>query len=135
MLLRTWTPRLTLAVGGAFVVTGAVGFLLSVRYGLVSGLDNALGPPWVMTVVFAGSLWVVRRRDRWGLVGAVVMLLAAASYLAAGQLSEPITSWAYGHNLGFAIYITAALVCAVLVVVASGLELWVRARNSGRIHV
>jgi hypothetical protein len=132
-MARLDTPKATLATGTAFVVAGVAGFILSTSYGLVSGFDEALGPPWVVTVVFVIAVVLARRKDRWGLGGTVLMILLAGSYLFGGQVSDPITGWAYGHNVGFAAYISIALLAAAAVVVATALELWVRVRNQGRV--
>ena len=50
----------------AFVAIGAAGFLLSAVYRLLEDWwDQALGPAWLLLVVFAAAVILGRRRDRW----------------------------------------------------------------------
>jgi hypothetical protein len=74
-----------------------------------------------------------RRRDRWGAVGDVVALLIALSYVAFGQLTDPITPWSFGHKPGFAGYICLAMLSGVAVLAALGWQLWVRVRHGGHV--
>jgi len=118
----------------AFVAIGAAGFLLSAVYRLLEDWwDQALGPAWLLLVVFAAAVFLGRRRDRWGAVGDVVALLIALSYVAFGQLTDPITPWSFGHNPGFAVYICLAMLSGVAVLAALGWQLWVRLRHGGRL--
>ncbi len=117
----------------AYLVLSAIGFGLSLAYGQVRGWDEAIGTPWTLTIVFALAALLMLRADRWGLLGAVVSFLVPAAYLGGGQVSAPLTWWAYGHNFGLALYITLALSSAAAMVIVSGWELWLRARNRGRL--
>ena len=93
----------------AFVVIGTAGVLLSAVYRILEDWwDQALGPAWLLLVIFAAAVVLGRRRDRWGAVGDVVALLIALSYVSFGQLIDPVTPWSFGHNPGFAVYICLA---------------------------
>ncbi len=118
----------------AFVLVGGAGFLLSVVYRLLEGWwDQALGPAWLLLVIFAGAVYLGRRLDRWGAVGDTIALSVALSYVAFGQLTDPITPWAFGHNAGFALYICLAILSGLAVLAALGWQLWVRLRHGGRL--
>ena len=118
----------------AFVVLGAVGVLLSAVYGLLeSWWDQALGPAWLLLVIFAAAAFLGRRRDRWGAVGDLVAVLIALAYVGFGQLTDPITRWSFGHSSGFAVYICLAMLSGVAVLAALGSQLWARLRHGGRL--
>lgn len=122
-----------IAAAVVYIAISAIGFVLSLAYGEVRGWDESIGTPWLLTIVFAGAAFLMLRADRWGLLGAVVAFLVPAAYIGGGQFAEPITWWAYGHNFGLALYITLALLAGAVMVVVSLWDLWLRARNRGRL--
>jgi hypothetical protein len=131
---RFVVPRTTLTVAGAmYIAMAALGFGLSLSRGVVRGWDQAIGTPWTFVIVFAVALVLARLAGRWGVVGLVLAFLVPASYVGGGVESEPITGWAYNHDLGLAAYLSAEVAAAVAVMVLAGWELWLRWRNRGQL--
>jgi len=101
------------------------------------GNGTAMDPPAFLVGLFILGLLVNLRRDRWGLLG-VVLVGLFAGFQPFGEFSEPLVHRVFSSahfDFGIALPITLYLLAAAAVFVTAVWELVVRVRNSGRLPI
>lgn len=99
------------------------------------GNGTAMDPPAFLVGLFIIGLLVNLLRNRWGLLGAVLVGLFAG-FQPVGELSEPLVHKVFSSahfDFGIAMPIALYLLAAVAVFLTAVWELVVRVRNSGRL--